>query len=74
MPVKITSSERRTDTQLNSAPRTADRPVDSTRATTSGSPARSDRIAVPYPPMPASAPTLRNSWPVLPKITLKAVA
>ena len=74
MPTKIVSSARLTDTQLSSPPISAETMAARIIDTIMGSPTWSDRIAEPNPPTPASAPTQRNSWPVLPKMMLKATA
>jgi hypothetical protein len=74
MPVKITPSDRLTAIQLNRPPATAATRLASSIAGTIGRPCRSLRIADAYPPRPARAPVHRNSWPVLPKMTLNPTA
>ena len=70
MPVKMMPSERRTAIQLSSPPTIAALAVPTATPAAIGSDVWSVRIAAPYPPTPASAPTQRKSWLVLPKIRL----
>jgi hypothetical protein len=65
--------ERLTAIQLSSPPTAAARRQASTMERISGSPLRSLSSTDAYPPTPARAPTHRNSWPVLPKMTLNPI-
>ena len=61
IPVKITVRERRTAIHARRPPTIAAVTVPIATPATRGSEALSERMAVAYPPTPASAPTQRNS-------------